>query len=132
VPVASAAIAGSPPAAALAAPVAVPLTAATDATSTSVASKAEAARHRKSASATDGAPIPAAPSSEGVVQLAISPWGQVEVDGKPMGTSPPLSRLTLSSGQHTVTVLNSDFPAYTQTVTVDGDSSITLRHHFGP
>jgi len=83
------------------------------------------------ASVTGGVPITAV-LSEGVVQLAISPWGQVEVDGKPMGISPPLTRLTLNSGNHTITVRNTDFPAYTQTVTVDGESPVTLRHRFGP
>jgi serine/threonine-protein kinase len=99
-----------------------------------VISKAEAARRRKAAavaSVTVGVPITAV-LSEGVVQLAISPWGQVEVDGKPMGTSPPLTRLTLNSGNHTITVRNTDFPAYTQSVTVDGESPVTLRHRFGP
>ena len=56
----------------------------------------------------------------------------MEVDGKPMGISPPLTRLTLTSGNHTITVRNTDFPAYTTTVTVDGESPLTLRHRFGP
>ena len=99
-----------------------------------VISKAEAARRRKAAAVatmTEGVPITAV-LSEGVVQLAVSPWGQVEVDGKPMGTSPPLTRLTLSSGSHTITVRNTDFPAYTTSVTVDGETPVTLRHRFGP
>jgi serine/threonine-protein kinase len=99
-----------------------------------VVSKAEAARRRKAmavASVTEGVPISAV-LAEGVVQLAVSPWGQVEVDGKPMGISPPLTRLTLTSGNHTITVRNTDFPAYTTTVTVDGESPVTLRHRFGP
>ena len=99
-----------------------------------VVTKAEAARRRKAmavATVTEGVPISAV-LSEGVVQLAVSPWGQVEVDGKPMGTSPPLTRLTLTSGNHTITVRNTDFPAYTTTVTVDGESPVTLRHRFGP
>ena len=99
-----------------------------------VVSKAEAARRRKAmavATVTGGAPMSAV-LAEGVVQLAVSPWGQVEVDGKPMGISPPLTRLTLSSGSHTITVRNTDFPAYMATVTVDGESPVTLRHRFGP
>jgi len=99
-----------------------------------VVSKAEAARRRKAAAVatlTEGVPIKAV-LAEGVVQLALTPWGQVEVDGKPMGISPPLTRLTLSSGTHTITVRNTDFPAYTTTVTVDGESPVTLRHRFGP
>jgi len=99
-----------------------------------VVSKAEAARRRKAlavATVTDGAPTSAV-LAEGVVQLAVSPWGQVEVDGKPMGISPPLSRLTLSAGNHTITVRNADFPPYTVTLAVDGESPVTLRHRFGP
>ena len=99
-----------------------------------VVGKAEAARRRKAmaiAALTQGAPNSAV-LSEGIVQLAVSPWGQVEVDGKPMGISPPLSRLTLASGNHSITVRNTDFPAYTATVTVDGKSPVVLRHRFGP
>ena len=131
-PAASTATAG----AAGSAPAATTTAAAADAAASRPAavSKAEAARRRKAMAAagvTDGAPRAAA-QAEGVVQLAVSPWGQVEVDGKPMGTSPPLARLTLSAGTHTVTVRNTDFPDYVQTVTVDGENPVTLRHHFGP
>jgi hypothetical protein len=99
-----------------------------------VVSKTEAARRRKAmavATVTGGVPTSAV-LAEGVVQLAVSPWGQVEVDGKTMGTSPPLTRLTLSAGNHTITVRNTDFPAYTTTVAIDGESPVTLRHRFGP
>jgi hypothetical protein len=99
-----------------------------------VIGKAEAARRRKAmavATVTGGAPTSAV-LAEGIVQLAVSPWGQIEVDGKAMGISPPLTRLTLSTGNHTITVRNADFPAYTATLTVDGESPVTLRHRFGP
>ena len=78
------------------------------------------------------APVIAAPVlAPGVVNIAISPWGQVEVDGKPAGTTPPLSRLELPSGTHTITVRNEDFPPYTQRVQVDPDKPVTLKHRFG-
>ncbi len=96
--------------------------------------KADAARKRKVspvASSPDAPPPPPAPAL-GVVQLAVSPWGQIEVDGRPMGTSPPLTRLTLASGTHTITVRNADYPAYTSTLAVGGDNPVTLRHRFGP
>jgi serine/threonine-protein kinase len=67
-----------------------------------------------------------------VLQLAISPWGQVEVNGRPSGTTPPLTRLTLREGLHTVTVRNEDFPPYTVTVQVQADKPVTVRHRFGP
>ena len=68
----------------------------------------------------------------GQLQLAISPWGQVEVDGTPAGTTPPLTRLTLPEGSHTVTVRNEDFAPHTITVQVSADKPVTVRHRFGP
>jgi serine/threonine-protein kinase len=98
--------------------------------------RAEAARRRKAMGVTAAGDAPSAPTAaaptEGIVQLAVSPWGQVEVDGRPMGISPPLARLTLSSGTHTITVRNTDFPPYSATMTVSGDNPVTLRHSFGP
>jgi len=67
----------------------------------------------------------------GSVQLAISPWGQVEVNGQPAGTTPPLTRLTLSEGTHSITVRNEDFPPHTVTVKVEADKPVVVRHRFG-
>jgi serine/threonine-protein kinase len=79
------------------------------------------------------APLPmAAPIVNGAVQLAISPWGLVEVDGAPAGTTPPLARLTLPEGTHTVTVRNDDFPPFSTTVQVSADKPVTVRHRFAP
>lgn len=72
-----------------------------------------------------------APVATGVVQLAVSPWGQVEVNGSAMGTTPPLARLNLPAGLHTITVRNADFPPHTVQVQVDADKPVTLRHRFG-
>jgi serine/threonine-protein kinase len=67
----------------------------------------------------------------GVVQLAISPWGQVEVNGAAAGVAPPLTRLTLPAGTHTITVRNEDFAPLTMTVTVTPEKPVTVRHRFG-
>jgi hypothetical protein len=76
-------------------------------------------------------PRPAAAPATGVLQLAVSPWGEVEVDGAVAGTTPPLSRLTLPVGTHTVVIRNQDFPPYRTTVTVGEDRAATVRHRFG-
>jgi serine/threonine-protein kinase len=77
------------------------------------------------------APPPAAAApTQGVLQLAVSPWGQVEVDGKPMGTTPPLSRLTLPVGTHQVVIRNED-AVHATNITVTEDKPVTLRHRFG-
>lgn len=74
---------------------------------------------------------PAAPPAQGQLQFAISPWGQVEVNGQSMGTTPPLTRLNLPEGSHQITVRNEDFPPYTTTVQVAADRPVTVRHRFG-
>ena len=73
----------------------------------------------------------AAPAATGMVRLAISPWGEVEVDGARAGTAPPLTELTLPEGRHQVTVRNTDFPPYSASVTVTPGQPVTLRHKFG-
>ena len=73
----------------------------------------------------------AAPLATGLLQLAISPWGHVDVDGTAAGTTPPLTRLNLPEGSHTITVRNEDFAPYTTTVQVSADKPVTVRHRFG-
>jgi len=77
------------------------------------------------------APKPAAAVATGVVQLAVTPWGQIEIDGKGAGVTPPLSQLTLSVGEHVITVRNEDFTPHTVTVRVSADKPVTVRHRFG-
>lgn len=67
----------------------------------------------------------------GTLQIAVSPWGHVEVDGAPAGTTPPLNKLTLSEGRHTITIRNDEFPPHTVTVNVSAGQPITLKHKFG-
>jgi serine/threonine-protein kinase len=73
-----------------------------------------------------------APVATGTVQLAVSPWGHVDVDGQPAGTTPPLSRLTLTEGTHTISIRNDDGVPYTTTVQVQADKPATVRHRFAP
>jgi serine/threonine-protein kinase len=93
-----------------------------------------AARAKKPAATPPPMPTPepaAAVAPAGVVHIAISPWGQVEVDGRSAGTAPPLTRLELPAGAHTITVRNEDFPPHVMQVHVDPDKPVTVRHRFG-
>ncbi|MBK7062111.1 MAG: hypothetical protein IPH51_16995 [Rubrivivax sp.] len=47
------------------------------------------------------------------------------------GTTPPLTRLNLSEGPHTVTLRNADFPPHQVQVQVSADKPVVLRHRFG-
>ena len=73
----------------------------------------------------------AAAKPNGTLKIAISPWGQVEVDGVPAGTAPPLNELTLPEGKHQIVIRNSDFPPFRTTVTVNPGQAVTIKHRFG-
>ena len=74
---------------------------------------------------------PAMPLPTGIVRIAISPWGTVEVDGATYGAAPPLTELTLPQGRHQIVVRNGDFAPFTASVDVVAGQSIALRHRFG-
>jgi len=44
-----------------------------------------------------------------VYRLQIQPWGVVYVDGVDRGVSPPVKRLTLTPGRHTIRITNPNF-----------------------
>ena len=67
----------------------------------------------------------------GTVRIAISPWGQVEVDGTASGAAPPLTELTLSEGRHQIVVRNGDFAPLVTSVNVTAGQPVSLRHKFG-
>ena len=69
-------------------------------------------------------------ASMGEIQLAILPWGEVFVDGKSRGVSPPLHKLALAAGAHTIEVRNTSFPALTQRVEVRAGEPVRIRHRF--
>ena len=73
---------------------------------------------------------PAAPLPTGIVRIAVSPWGEVEVDGRAVGTSPPLHELTLPEGRHQIVIRNTDFPALSSTVIVTPGQPFSLKHKF--
>lgn len=73
---------------------------------------------------------PAAPLPPGVVQLAISPWGQIEVDGKFVGLAPPMNHVSLPGGSHTITIRNGDFPPLVRQVEVSADHPVVIKHRF--
>jgi eukaryotic-like serine/threonine-protein kinase len=90
--------------------------------------RAREARERAAAAAATATPAVVA---LGTVRIAVSPWGNVEVDGTAVGTAPPLNELTLSEGRHQITVRNADFPPFSTSVNVVPGQPVTLRHRFG-
>lgn len=83
-------------------------------------------------------PLPANPANPAAVQmpptkgsasynLQIQPWGIVYVDGVDRGVSPPIKRLVLAPGRHTIRVANPNFNDRTLEVdTAAGDAQIVV------
>ena len=72
----------------------------------------------------------AVPVPTGLLRIAISPWGAVEVGGRAVGNSPPLTELSLPAGRHQVVVRNTDLPPFSTSVNITTDQPVTLKHKF--
>jgi eukaryotic-like serine/threonine-protein kinase len=96
-----------------------------------VAKRPAEARETDAKASAAATPAPAAPKTNGTLRIAISPWGQVEVDGVPAGTAPPLNELALPEGKHQIVIRNGDFPPFRTTVTVNPGQAVTIKHKFG-
>jgi serine/threonine-protein kinase len=90
----------------------------------------ETAKERRAREAREREAKQAAPAPTGVLRFAVSPWGQIEVDGKPAGTSPPLTELNLPEGSHQIVIRNSDLPPYSASVSVTAGQTATLKYKF--
>jgi class 3 adenylate cyclase len=66
----------------------------------------------------------------GKLELAVQPWGEVLVDGKSRGVSPPLRVLEIFAGPHTIEIRNTTFPAYKQRIEVKSGEVVRIRHRF--
>lgn len=74
--------------------------------------------------------ITARPLLPAVIVFEITPVGEVLVDGVAKGKSPPLARLEVSPGRHTIEVRNSPYPPLVVDVNLQSEESITVRHSF--
>jgi hypothetical protein len=65
-----------------------------------------------------------------VVSLVVQPWGEIYLDGRMQGISPPLLELQVVAGKHEIKIRNTKFPAYTQVIRVKSGEKIKIRHTF--
>jgi hypothetical protein len=66
----------------------------------------------------------------GVIQFAIQPWGEVFVDGRSRGVSPPLRSIEVPPGPHTIEVRNTAFPVHTRRIDVRSGEPVRITHRF--
>lgn len=73
----------------------------------------------------------AAPASTpATINFAVSPWGEVHVDGKMLGVSPPLQDLDLAPGRHRIEIRNSASQPHVVTVNAKPGERIRIKHKF--
>ena len=90
------------------------------------AAEARAANRRK----IEPPPAPVVPPRDGTVTLAVSPWGEISVDGSARGVSPPLTQLTLPPGVHTIEIRNGSAAPFIARVEVKSGETLGLQHRF--
>ena len=69
-------------------------------------------------------------AGSGRLELAVAPWGEVLIDGKSRGVSPPLRVVEIAPGAHTVEIRNSTFEPYVEKVNVKPGEALRIRHRF--
>jgi serine/threonine protein kinase len=88
------------------------------------------AKHAKKAKPV---PLPAktepAVAKTGSVSIAVSPWGEVFVDGQSKGVAPPLSKLSLPVGKHKIEIKNGD-DSYAVNIDVNTEKDVKVGHRF--
>jgi len=98
------------------------------------AARERAAAAAAAAAAARAAAVPPPPvvlePGPGTLKLAIVPWGEVFVDGSSVGVSPPLTRLNLSAGSHSIEVHNGSAPPYSVRLEVEPGKTLSLQHRF--
>jgi hypothetical protein len=83
----------------------------------------------------DDEPVPAretvasAPAAA-TISFAISPWGEVHINGRMHGISPPLRNVELGPGRYRVEIRNAGFPPHVEVVDVRSGGKIRIRHKF--
>ncbi|MEO8631414.1 MAG: PEGA domain-containing protein, partial [Betaproteobacteria bacterium] len=75
-------------------------------------------------------PSKAAARATALITLAISPWGEVFVDGVSTAVSPPISELELTPGSHRIEIRNGEFKPYLETFQLEANQTVRIRHKF--
>ncbi|HXZ49281.1 MAG TPA: adenylate/guanylate cyclase domain-containing protein [Usitatibacter sp.] len=62
--------------------------------------------------------------------FAVQPWGEIYVNGKPRGVTPPMKSLKLEPGKYKIEVRNTTFPVHTENLDLKARDEVTVRHKF--
>ena len=65
-----------------------------------------------------------------VMNLVVVPWGEIFLDGRMQGISPPLLELQVAPGKHEIEIRNAKLPVYKQTIQAKVGEKIKINHNF--
>ncbi len=60
----------------------------------------------------------------------VQPWGEIFVNGKSRGVTPPMKSLKLEPGKYRIEVRNTTFPVYAENYDLKARDEITVRYRF--
>jgi class 3 adenylate cyclase len=66
----------------------------------------------------------------GRVSIAVTPWGEVYLDGNIQGISPPLNELEVTPGTHNIEIRNKTSKKYSRTILVKPGQKIFIKYKF--
>jgi hypothetical protein len=75
------------------------------------------------------APLPP-PAKTATLVFDVSPWGEIYVDGKLHGTTPPVKTVDLPPGRHRIELRNPAQPHYVVHTTLEAGDVRRIRHQF--
>ncbi len=75
-------------------------------------------------------PKPAPNPAQAKLAFAVLPWGEVFVDGRKRGASPPLREIDLPAGEHRIEIRNAGFPPYRETIKLRAGDHLKIQHKF--
>lgn len=62
--------------------------------------------------------------------FAIRPWGEIYIDGKKAGVTPPVKKLTLPPGKHKIEIRNLNSKPYSETIDLKAGSTKRIKYVF--
>ena len=65
-----------------------------------------------------------------LLNIKVIPWGEMYLDGKMVGVTPPLHQLTLAPGAHIIEIRHPSYPTKTIQINPEDPLSETLEHYF--
>jgi serine/threonine-protein kinase len=87
------------------------------------------------AGADAGAALATSPHSMTInvpVSFDVHPWGEIFIDGKPTGVTPPLTQVSVPVGHHHFEIRHGSSPAWQTDIDVQGTTTVRIEHNFAP